>query len=362
MSKPAARMGDTTAHGGSIVKGEPTVLIGGMPAARVGDMHVCPMVNPGVPPPPHVGGPITLGSFTVLIGGQPAARVGDMCTCTGPPDTIAMGCMTVLIADGGGGGGGGGAGSGEGGTGDATGGAGAGLSAELEGEAEAENHYLDVKFVDKGGKPIAGIQYKLTSPDNKVEQSGLSGRIRKSGVEPGNYEIELKAITRVGWSVDEAEVGETVTLKAETAGIDDGEQAQFEVIIRDADHPDRSLVELESEVSGGRAEVEWELQVDDDLLGICDEKERRGRFSQPLFFFTVAIAGFEARSPMLRYKDYIEINLKDSDGNALGNRNYRLTLPSGEVRKGTLDANGHAREENIPPGKVKVAIDPRPTS
>ncbi|KPK21442.1 MAG: type VI secretion protein [Dehalococcoidia bacterium SG8_51_3] len=77
--------------------GFPTVLIGGQPAARVGDMHVCPMVTPGVPPIPHVGGPITMGSATVLIGGQPAARMGDMATCTGPPDTIAAGCPTVLI-------------------------------------------------------------------------------------------------------------------------------------------------------------------------------------------------------------------------------------------------------------------------
>ncbi|MCB8968571.1 MAG: PAAR domain-containing protein [Ardenticatenaceae bacterium] len=66
------------------------------PAARVGDMHTCPMVNPG--PVPHVGGPILPpGTPTVLIGGVPAACVGDMATCTGPPDTIVMGSTTVLI-------------------------------------------------------------------------------------------------------------------------------------------------------------------------------------------------------------------------------------------------------------------------
>jgi len=97
MPQPAARMGDPTSHGGSIVVGFPTVLIGGMPAARLGDMHACPMATPGTPPVPHVGGPITQGSATVLIGGMPAARMGDMATCTGPPDTIVMGCPTVLI-------------------------------------------------------------------------------------------------------------------------------------------------------------------------------------------------------------------------------------------------------------------------
>jgi uncharacterized Zn-binding protein involved in type VI secretion len=65
-------------------------------AARVTDMHVCPMVNPG--PVPHVGGPILPpGAPTVLIGGMPAARVGDMATCTGPPDSIVMGSATVMI-------------------------------------------------------------------------------------------------------------------------------------------------------------------------------------------------------------------------------------------------------------------------
>ncbi|NQU52331.1 MAG: PAAR domain-containing protein [Bacteroidetes bacterium] len=64
-------------------------------AARITDMHVCPMVTGVVP---HVGGPILPpGEPTVLIGGMPAARVGDMATCIGPPDTIAMGSATVMI-------------------------------------------------------------------------------------------------------------------------------------------------------------------------------------------------------------------------------------------------------------------------
>lgn len=65
------------------------------PAARIGDMHTCPMVNPG--PVPHVGGPISMASPTTLINFMPAARVGDMLICTGPPDTIAVGSMTVMI-------------------------------------------------------------------------------------------------------------------------------------------------------------------------------------------------------------------------------------------------------------------------
>jgi uncharacterized Zn-binding protein involved in type VI secretion len=95
---PAARLGDNTIHGGIIVVGYPTVLIENQPAARVGDMHICPMATPGTPPIPHVGGPILPpGAPTVLIGGQPAARQGDWCLCVGPIDTIARGAPTVLI-------------------------------------------------------------------------------------------------------------------------------------------------------------------------------------------------------------------------------------------------------------------------
>jgi len=66
-----------------------------LPAARLTDMHVCPMVTVLVP---HVGGPVVgPGCPTVLIGGLPAARVGDMAVCVGPPDVIVMGAFTVLI-------------------------------------------------------------------------------------------------------------------------------------------------------------------------------------------------------------------------------------------------------------------------
>jgi uncharacterized Zn-binding protein involved in type VI secretion len=60
-------------------------------------MHTCPLATPGTPPIPHVGGPVVVGCPTVLIGGMPAARVGDMATCVGPPDSIAMGSFTVMI-------------------------------------------------------------------------------------------------------------------------------------------------------------------------------------------------------------------------------------------------------------------------
>lgn len=89
---PAARVGDTSVHGGTIVgPGAPTVLIGGMPAAVALDNHVCVL-----PPPGHVPtvSPFPMGSATVMIGGKPALRVGDTCLCGA---TAAVGEPTVMI-------------------------------------------------------------------------------------------------------------------------------------------------------------------------------------------------------------------------------------------------------------------------
>ncbi len=67
------------------------------PAARISDPHVCPMVAPG--PVPHVGGPVLSGEPTVIIGNMPAARVGDSSLCAPMPDTIAAGEPSVLIGN-----------------------------------------------------------------------------------------------------------------------------------------------------------------------------------------------------------------------------------------------------------------------
>src|SRR6185312_2493817 len=94
MGMPACTITSQTAHGGVVTVGFPQVLIGMMPASRIGALHVCPMTTG---PVPHVGGPFILGSPTVLVGMMPQSRVTDTLTCVGPPDVAAMGCETVLV-------------------------------------------------------------------------------------------------------------------------------------------------------------------------------------------------------------------------------------------------------------------------
>lgn len=94
---PVARVGDQTSHGTPLSPGpgSPNVLIGGVPAWRAtADFHACPLVTVSVP---HVGGVVAMGSATVLINNLPAARQGDVIVESGPPNSIVIGCPTVII-------------------------------------------------------------------------------------------------------------------------------------------------------------------------------------------------------------------------------------------------------------------------
>src|SRR4051812_20271270 len=97
MGQPAARVGDSTSHGTPLGPGPgcATVTIGSQPAWRAtADSHVCPLFDG---PKPHAGGVISVGSATVMIGGLPAARQGDMVVEAGAPNSVAVGCPTVTI-------------------------------------------------------------------------------------------------------------------------------------------------------------------------------------------------------------------------------------------------------------------------
>jgi uncharacterized Zn-binding protein involved in type VI secretion len=98
MGKPAARLGDLTSHGGTIVSGSANVFFNGMPAAYALSMHLCPMVTPGTPPLPHGGmNGVPTGALTVLVNSVPAMVLGDMFLCAGPPATVLLGSPTILI-------------------------------------------------------------------------------------------------------------------------------------------------------------------------------------------------------------------------------------------------------------------------
>ena len=98
MGKPAARVGDLTSHGGTIVSGSSNVFFNGVPAANASSTHICPMVIPGSPPVPHVGMlAVPKGATAVLINGVPAIVMGDLFLCVGTPASVVIGSPNILI-------------------------------------------------------------------------------------------------------------------------------------------------------------------------------------------------------------------------------------------------------------------------
>ncbi len=354
MGKPAARVGDLTAHGGSITLGLPTVLIGGMPAARMGDMHVCPMLTPGVPPIPHVGGPVSLGSTGVLIGGQPAARMGDMLMCVGPPDTIAMGCFTVLIGEmSPGGGGGGGAGS------PAVAAAQAGAAIASSGNKESttkEEHWVEFEFADKAGNTVSGIPYKFTDTENNDSDSNikLDGKVRRDSLKDGDCKVQLFGVSNAKWSKDKAKIGDKVKLTAKASGFKNNTPATIEINKRDFNSPDSVILTIESKVKNGKVEEEWEYVLADPADKSDFEGNNNKKYSSPRFYFNVIINSLKTRSGLLEFKDTIEVELRDQDDNQVKNTDYIMFLSDGSIRKGKLDDNGKAKEKDVPLYDVEI--------
>ena len=254
-----------------------------------------------------------------------------------------MGSPDVMIGNGGGGGGGGSGGGSE-------------EKAETASVESKEGHKLDVKFVDKGGNPITGVKYDVKTPDNKKIEGVLTGDVKKTVEKEGDYEISLQAVKSAKWSKDKARHGDEVKMQVETAGIEDNTPADLEVWMRDGNRADKMIVaKTDQPVKGGKIECDWTYEYEEEEVE--EEKEEtkiKGGFSSPKFYFIVKVNGVTARSTLLDYKDYVEIELKTPDGEPAKEEKYQLFLANGDVRNGTLDSNGHAKEEKIPPGKCWV--------
>jgi len=297
MGKPAARLTDSTAHGGLIMgPGCPTVLIGKMPAATLGDMHVCPMVTPAVPPIPHVGGPILLGSMGVFIGKKPAARLGDMCLCVGPPSTVIMGCMTVLIGE-----------AGSGSQAGAAGAAAAAQAAKMKGPkaleafpaeepgTRGEMHFIQSEFADAAGKPVLGAPYTITDP-NKMAAVGASspeGRLFHDGfAKAGGFKVVVPALTEAKWEGAEIKENEEAGFSIKTSDIEDGAMVFAAVYEKTESGGQRFVDSVLGEIRSGKMSGKWKPRP---LSEDSDAEESGGEFQ-----LLVTVNGLSSASGKLK--------------------------------------------------------------
>jgi len=362
MGKPAARITDMTAHGGTITgPGNPTVLIGKIPAVCMGDMHVCPMVTPAVPPIPHVGGPITLGSTGVFIGKKPAARMGDMAVCVGPPSSIILGNMTTLIGETGSGGQAGSAGS-----------AASAKAAKIKGpkkikpyptrnfsETPEDNHYIECAFVDSAGNPLEGVSYVITDPDKQeiIGVSSSTGIIRYDGYpKTGSFDLQVAKIANPKWSNQSLQTSQTAALTVDVDGYEDGVEAAitiYAIINHNEQVPFRSII---TKVSEKKIEEHWTLTTSDiDTILANEPREITG------IQFSVSIENQICVSPITSITSDYKATLKDTDNHILPNQEVEITFPGGVMKRTKTNEEGKLYIKDAPVGvaQVKVLLAPK---
>jgi len=255
MGKPAARLLDMTAHGGMITgPGCPTVLIGKMPAARMTDMHVCPMCNG---PVPHVGG-VCVGPVppTVFIGKLPAACVGDMFICTGPPATaLPPGCPTVLIGQAGGGGGSGGGG---------------GTSSAAAASPDTGKAPKKVKGLTAEGievtEVVTGDNPESKANAHRLDLKLLGGTKKQSDGAQKEKEEKSWYIDSAVWDKERCWFGETVELKITAKGLEAGTEMEIVLYDRDETNPDDFITVVKASASGEQTTVQWKAEFDAKAL------------------------------------------------------------------------------------------------
>ncbi len=140
----------------------------------------------------------------------------------------------------------------------------------------------------------------------------------------------------------------------EAVGVDDNAKATFEIWERDINRADRAIKTISDvAISDGKAEAEWQYEWTDEEEA-DSQQSGSNKYSQPSYYFTVKMDDCQARSAILGYKDFVEIEAEDAEGNPLKGDTYRVYLANGEVREGKLDGKGYAKIENVPPGKWDV--------
>ena len=231
------------------------------------------------------------------------------------------------------------------------------------------NSELKIELTDKSGKNHGNFTDKIhgnhfwapvkVPADAKDELYATVKLSKHSLSQKSGPLIVLPAvqITNAKWDKKEARRGDILKLTANVKGVPDGVEAMIEIWEHDADGAHDFITKFPVQVKNKKVEAEWEYEYheDTDEIPTHDELKPAGnKYDPPEYFFRVRAGEVTAESEIVEFKDWIEIELTDDEGAPISGKKYKLLLPDGTERSGTLDGEGHAREENVPPGPVEV--------
>jgi len=242
---------------------------------------------------------------------------------------------------------------------------GEGTKINIKGKSEKGKNLGKLKDVIYGNSFFG----KLTIPEKieigdrvffevELPQLGLSD---ESSYIPAGPPIK---VSKMKWSQSEARRGDTLKLTAEVKGVRDGAEAKVTIFEHDADGNHDKIAELAATIIGEKLELDWEYEYHEDTDEIPTQAEMEkygGKYNPPEYFFEIEINGHRfgenQESGLLKFKDWLEIEFLDEDGQPVANSKYAITFADGSTRTGTLDGSGRAKEENVPPGPLDVEFN-----
>ena len=239
---------------------------------------------------------------------------------------------------------------------------GEGASIDIVGKSEKGKKFGKITDTIRRNRYVGELQI----PDNLAwdDQIYFEAKLPKHGLQMESNRIPVRPkiqVKSLAWDRKEAREGDVVKLTAEFKNLPDGTEATVVIYDFTTDGYYDKIADFSTAVKNNKIELEWEYEYHEDRYQIPTQTERQKygkNYEHPKYFFVVDIdeerIGAKQESGLLLFKDWIELVLEDEDGNPIPNEKYVLRLSDGSKKEGTLDGNGKALVEHLPPGPVEV--------
>lgn len=237
---------------------------------------------------------------------------------------------------------------------------------EIETQFVGVNSEASIEITDKSGKKFDTIKKKIygnklwleiTVPEKAKDELYAEIKLSKHGVSKksrGLYLFPFVEIKNLKWDKQEARRGDILKLSADIKGLADGNVAEIQIWEHDADDAHDLVTKFPVTIRNQKIEADWEFQYVDDTDDIPTQEESEKGYQWPEYFFRIVCAGKSADSGLLRFKDWVEIQLLDKNQKPVPNEEFTIIFSDGTEKKGRLNSNGEAILEDLPPGSYKI--------
>lgn len=228
------------------------------------------------------------------------------------------------------------------------------------------NSKVNLRITDGSGKTIKKIERAISGnylaqevdiPVDTKEQLFAEVDLPKHGLNKKSVPMSVFPPVKLGnvkWDKTTVRRNDLLKLTADVKNFPAGADAMIEIYENDPDDAHTLVSKFPAIVKNNKIEAKWEFEYKGDVKDIPRHEESENGYIPPKYFFKVLLIDVADSSSLVEFKDFIRIELKDAEGNLIPNEKYELHLPDGTVRKGNLDENGIAVEENIPAGEIVV--------